>query len=279
MNFLSSLTIPDFMPSLVGILVLLVIWQYHQKQVLAGRIQAVDIFDRSGIRMFIYAAPDSVRICEACRMASGTVYLPSQVAKNESIQLQTQCARAEKCTTVLVPLYGSWLEARGVVERLKANRKKGHIALSPEELRCVINGQWERSISAVTDRLGVHMLEGLAYETINPELAICSYRYVIDQAQEIRHLLLLVPAYMGLIELLAKQGRPEEALQVIEQYESRFPQNQRGRHYPTEQQRRWVSTKKSYLTGKTAAADRSVGLDSGSAGRKTQNSNRRSAAA
>ena len=55
MNMLSTLTFPDFLSHLVGILLLLLVWQYHQMQVLAGRIQAFDIFDRSGIRMFVFA--------------------------------------------------------------------------------------------------------------------------------------------------------------------------------------------------------------------------------
>ncbi|HKC94037.1 MAG TPA: hypothetical protein VKB81_08475 [Nitrospira sp.] len=247
MNMLSTLTFPDFLPHLVGILLLLLVWQYHQMQVLAGRIQAIDIFDRSGIRMFVFATPQHDQICDACRAVSGTVFLPTRVADTEVRPLQTRCTRSGKCTSALVGLYGAWLEARGVLDRLHAQKKQGRLTLSPDELRGLLNGPWERSVSAATDRLGVHMLEGLYYETINPDLAIQRYRYVVDQAREIRHLLLLVPAHLQLVTVLAREKRYEEAIQAIVQFESRFPRNKRARHFPTEAQRGVMSLKKSRL--------------------------------
>ncbi len=44
---------PDVTVYLAAILGLLVVWQYYQMQIMAGRILAIDIFDRSGIRMYI----------------------------------------------------------------------------------------------------------------------------------------------------------------------------------------------------------------------------------
>jgi hypothetical protein len=247
MQMLSALTLPDFLPHLVGILLLLLIWQYHQMQVMAGRIQAFDVFDRSGIRMYVFATPHHDQICDACRAASGTVFLPTRVAEREFSPLETPCTRSGNCTSVLVGLYGAWLEARGVLDRLHAAKKQGQVKLSPDELRGLLNGQWERSVSAATDRLGIHMLEGLCYETINADVAIQSYRYVVDQAREIRHLLLLVPAYLQLVDVLGRTERYEEAIQAIEQFEFRFPRNKRARHFPTEVQRGIMSLKKSRL--------------------------------
>jgi hypothetical protein len=49
---------PDVTGYLVAILGLLVMWQYYQMQILAGRVLAVDLFDRSGTRMYVYVMPD-----------------------------------------------------------------------------------------------------------------------------------------------------------------------------------------------------------------------------
>lgn len=247
MHMLSTLTFPDFLPHLFGILLLLLLWQYYQMQVLVGRIQAFDILDRSGIRMYVFATSQHDQTCEVCRAAIGTVFLPTRVAEAEFNPLETPCTRSGNCTSALVGLYGAWLEARGVFERLHIEKKCGRVKLSPEELRGLLNGQWERSVSAATDRLGVHMLEGMCYETINPDVSIQNYRYVVDQAREIRHLLLLVPAYLRLVEVLARAGRYEEGIQAIEQFEMRFPRNKRARHFPTEAQREVLSLKKSRL--------------------------------
>jgi len=247
MHMLSTLTVPDFLPHLVGILLLFLVWQYHQMQVMAGRIQAFDVLDRSGIRMYVFATPQHDQICDGCRAANGTVFRPTRVAEAGFSPLEIPCTRSGNCTGALVGLYGAWLEARGVLERLLAEKKHGRVKLSLDELRGLLNGQWERCVSAATDRLGVHMLEGMCYETINPDLSIQSYRYVVDQAREIRHLLLLVPAYFRLVEVLGRAARYEEALQTIEQFESRFPRNKRARHFPTEAQRGLMSLKKSRL--------------------------------
>mgnify|MGYP003340115198 FL=1 len=149
---------------------------------------------------------------------------------------------------MLVGLYGGWLEARGVLERVRANfkRRKG-VQLSPEELRAMVNGQWERSISAETDRLGIHIIEAMCYEKVNPQVAVSGYRFVVDQAKEIRHLMLLVPAYLRLTQLLIRSGEAAEALELVERFEARFPTNKRGPHFPSEEQREMMRTKKTQL--------------------------------
>lgn len=244
---LGQLEFPDVTLYLVAILGLLVVWQYYQMQIMAGRILAVDIFDRSGIRMYIYATPDDDHICETCAEANGRVFSPSQVAKKGFSPLDGKCKRPTPCPGVLVGLYGGWLEARGVLERLRANLKKGGIQLSSEELRAMVNGQWERSISAETDRLGVHMIEALSYEKVNQAVSIVGYRYVVEEAKEVRHLMLLVPAYLRLAQLLVRTGDSAKALELIDRFENRFPANKRGPHFPSDEQREVMKTRKIHL--------------------------------
>lgn len=238
---------PDVTLYLVAILSLLVLWQYYQMQIMAGRILAVDIFDRSGIRMYIFATPDDDYICEVCMEAHGRVFSPTQVAKKHFSPLKGKCKRPTPCAGVLVGLYGGWLEARGVLERLRANLRKGGIQLSSEEMRAMVNGQWERSISAETDRLGVHMIEALCYEKINQAVSIVGYRYVVEEAREVRHLMLLVPAYLRLVQLLVRSGESDKALELIDRFDNRFPANKRGPHFPTDEQRGMLQTRKTHL--------------------------------
>lgn len=245
---LQGIEVPDITMYLVAILALLVIWQYYQMQIMAGRILAVDIFDRSGIRMYFFVTADDDHVCEVCSAATGRVFSSSQVAKQSFTPLSGTCKRAVPCASVLVGLYGGWLEARGVLERVRANfkRRKG-VQLSPEELRAMVNGQWERSISAETDRLGIHIIEAMCYEKVNPQVAVSGYRFVVDQAKEIRHLMLLVPAYLRLTQLLIRSGEAAEALELVERFEARFPTNKRGPHFPSEEQREMMRTKKTQL--------------------------------
>ncbi|BFU90022.1 MAG: hypothetical protein NTAFB01_12090 [Nitrospira sp.] len=232
---------------LAAILGLLVVWQYYQMQIMAGRILAIDIFDRSGIRMYIYVTPGDDQICEVCRASNGRFFLPSQVAKKKFSPLTGKCQRPTPCIGVLVGLYGAWLEARGVLEHLRKNAQNGGIQLSTEEVRVLVNGQWERCISADTDRLGIHMIEALSYEKINPEVSIEGYRYVVNEVREVRHLMFLVPTYLRLMQLLLQAGEEAEALETIERFEKRFPTTRRGSHFPSDEQRETMKTKKAQL--------------------------------
>lgn len=239
----------DVMPYLVAVLGLLVIWQYYQMQIMAGRIMAVDIFDRSGIRMYIYLVPDDDTICHVCAGSNGRVFLPSQTAEKGFSPLHGQCQHPTPCPGMLIGLYGAWLEARGVVERVRAQAKKRSVQLSQEELRALVNGQWEMSISAETDRLSVHMIEAACYEKINRAVSITGYRYVVEEVKEVRHLLLLVPAYLRLALLLVRSGENDAALALIERFEARFPSNKRGPHFPTAEQRNVMKMRKAHLLG------------------------------
>ncbi|UVT16802.1 MAG: hypothetical protein H8K04_04410 [Nitrospira sp.] len=238
---------PDITVHLVAILCLLVVWQYYQMQIMAGRILAVDIFDRSGIRMYVYVTPAADHICEVCAKSSGRVFLPSQVAKKHFSPLAGKCKRPTPCLGALVGLYGGWLEARGVLEHLRKNMKKGGIQLSAEEVRALVNGQWERCISAETDRLGVHMIEALSYEKINQDVSVVGYRFVANESKEVRHLMFLVPAYLRLMHLLLEAGDEAEALEVIDRFENRFPPTKHGPHFPSDEQRDMMTTRKSQL--------------------------------
>jgi hypothetical protein len=234
-------------PYLVAVLSLLVIWQYYQMQIMAGRIMAVDIFDRSGIRMYINIVPDDDTICDVCAGSNGRVFLPSQIAEKGFSPLQGKCQRPMPCPGMLIGLYGAWLEARAVVTRARAQAKKSSVQLSREELRALVNGQWEMSISAETDRLGVHMIEAACYEKINRAVSTTGYRYVIDEVKEVRHLLLLVPAYLRLALFLVRSGDIDEVLALIDRFETRFPPNKRGPHFPTTEQRNVMKARKSQL--------------------------------
>ena len=107
LSSLSSIEIIDIFPYLCGVLALLLVWQYYQKMILAGRIQAIDIFDRSGIRMYLFAIPDDDHTCEACREANGSVFLTSTVARKDFTPLRSRCKNSPVCTSVLLGLYGA----------------------------------------------------------------------------------------------------------------------------------------------------------------------------
>jgi hypothetical protein len=78
---------------------------------------------------------------------------------------------------------------------------------------------------------------------VNPDTSITNYRHIIDQAKEVRHLPYVLPSYFRLSELLVRQGRVSEAIQVIEQFESRFKNKKQAPHYPTETQMGMMSIK------------------------------------
>ena len=194
--------------------------------------------------MYLYAVPADENVCEACSEANGLVFFPSQVARKHFRPIEGECRRPTPCTGVAVGLYGGWLEARGILERLRNNRGKEETRLSPEQLRALVNGQWEQNISADTDRVGIKALEALSYEKINPDVSMGCYMYLIDQVKEVRHLMLLVPTYLRLTELLIKAGRYNRVIEIIERFEGRFPPGRRGPHFPSDAQREAMKAKK-----------------------------------
>jgi hypothetical protein len=251
----TSVALPDFLPYLLAIFGLLVLWQYYQLHVMKGRILAIDIFDRSGIRMYLYAVADDSHACEVCRSAHGTVFPPSEVMKSTFSPIKGTCKSSINCIGFLVGLYGAWPEAHLIVGRLRLSRKREPIQLDQDELREVILGPWERSISANTDRLGISVLEAVLGDCANPNPAIDKYRHVVESAKEVRHMPLIVPAYFRIVELLTAQGHIAEALQLTEQFEKRYKGKQSGPSAPTEKQLGLMKIKKSQLknTARTTA--------------------------
>ena len=144
-------------------------------------------------------------------------------------------------------MYGAWLEARGVLEKLRKNSKKGGIQLSAEEVRALVNGQWERCISADTDRISMHALEGWCLGKTDQKTALEGLQYVVERAKEARHLPFVVPASLRMMELLLKAGRDDEARLAIEQFEQRFPSDRQDVEGPSFVQRKTLQEMKSLL--------------------------------
>jgi hypothetical protein len=247
METATDVALPDVLPYLLAIFGLLVLWQYHQIQVMKGRILAIDIFDRSGIRMYLYVVAEDPQTCEVCRSAHGTVFPPSEVMKRQFSPLKGTCKNPGGCIRFLVGLYGAWPEAHRIVERLQSSQKREPIQLNQDELNGLILGPWERSVGANTDRIGIYVLEAVLGDCSNPETAMAKYRYTLENATEVRHIPLIVPVYFRLVELLTRQGRTNEALQLIKQFENRYKGKHSGPYAPTEKQLALMSIKKSRL--------------------------------
>jgi hypothetical protein len=247
METTTSIVLPDFLPYLLAIFGLLVLWQFYQLRVMKGRILAIDIFDRSGIRLYLYVVADNLQACEGCRSAHGTVFPPSEVMKNRFSPIKEACKSSDRCIGFLVGLYGAWPEANRVVERLRSSRKREPIRLDEDELMDMILGPWERSISANTDRLGISLLEAVLGDCASPKTAMDKYYYALEHAKEVRHLPLIVPTYFRLVELLTRQDHTTEALYLIEQFEKRYKEGKLTPYAPTEKQIGLMKTKKSHL--------------------------------
>jgi len=120
--------------SLFGILALLGLWLFHQVQVRTGRILAIDLFDRSVVRLYLYVLPDDRTSCPVCVQAHGRVFLPAVVGKAGFSALDGSCSGAVPCQGLLVGLYGGWAEARQLVNRVHQASKKHPVRLSSEEV-------------------------------------------------------------------------------------------------------------------------------------------------
>ena len=232
---------------LFAILALLGLWRFHQMQVKSGRIQAVDLFDRSVVRFYVYVLPEDRPSCPLCAQAHGRVYLPSVVGKSGFSPLDGPCNAAVSCQGLLVGLYGGWVEARQLVSRLQQASKKYPVRLSNEELFALITGAWSKSISADTDRISMHALEGWGLGKTDQQTALEGLHYVVERAKEARHLPFVVPASLRMMELLLKAGRDDEARLAIEQFEQRFPPDRHDVEGPSFVQRKTLQEMKSLL--------------------------------
>jgi hypothetical protein len=211
-----NLHVPDFIPFALAILGLLLIWKLYTLQVQAGRIQAIDIWDRSGIRMFIHATPCDHMACPACNEAHGLVFLPSLVAQKKFKVMAGPCTNPSGCRCLLVGLYAGWPEAQTVFGRLK--EQSGTFRFAAEELAAFLQDPWQRSVGLSVDRVSVKLLGAFLEEGSDPEAAILGYRYVIEHAEEERDAPFLIPSYFRLSDLLERMARPADALPVVNQF-------------------------------------------------------------
>lgn len=244
---LGELVIPDFTPYLLGILGLLLVWQFYKLQVLAGRIQAVDFWDRSGTRMFFHSTVQDEHACAACQDANGQIFLPSLATKKNFTTLREPCANASGCRCLVIGIYGAWREAQRLVDYLRKRSKQAPLKLTDKVIQELLAGDWEKTISSGADRIAIHMLEAMRMEGSDPEAALFRYKFVISQASSARDLYLVVPAYLRQVELLGKLKRKEEALEVIEGFEKRYEGKKPIPPFPTEAQRGTISLHKSRL--------------------------------
>ena len=217
---MSDLHIPDFIPYVLAILALLLLWEFYDLQVRAGRIHAVDIWDRSGIRMFIYATPLDHMACPACREAHGLAFLPSLVAPKKFKVMSSPCTNPSGCRCLLVGLYGGWPEAQALLGLLKAN--SGKIRLPDEDLSLLLKGRGQRGPGASVDQVSVSLLQALLDEGHDPEAAILGYRFVIEHAQKARDFPFLIPSYFRLSDLLEHVGRAVDALPIVERFLEKY---------------------------------------------------------
>lgn len=232
---------------LAAILGLLGLWLFHYAQVRAGRIQAVDLFDRSVVRIYVYVTTGEGDVCDVCAQVHGRVFLSSRVTQKHFRPIEGACKGKVPCQSCLVGLYGGWLEARELVARIQKLPKKTVVRLTGDDMRNLVKGDWKHSVSAETDRISVNMLEARCEEQRHADLAVEGYRFVTRKAKEERHLPLIVPAYLRLISALIRTGREDEARQVVEEFERRFPPDQSEHSSLSVEHRQALETQKALL--------------------------------
>ncbi|MER3423208.1 MAG: hypothetical protein C4293_08230 [Nitrospiraceae bacterium] len=255
---------PDFLPYLLAILGLLLVWQFHAMQVSAGRIQAVDFWNRSGFRMFLYATPKDGSTCPACVKDNGRVILPIVAAKKKFSALHATCTNPAGCRCLLVGLHGGWPEARRVLERLKTTSQSVGVRLSDEEMVTLLDGYRDENIGASIDRIPVHILEAMRVEESDPELAIFRYRFVIENAKANHELPLVVPSYLRMADLLERIRRTKEALDIISQFERVCSETKMRRYSPSAVQSGAMSLRKTRLMLALKGSPKSIASPSAS---------------
>ena len=249
LHLLSRIDLPDSYPYLLGVLGLFLIWKFHDMQVKAGRIQAKDFWERSGVRLFLRATPADAHACLACRETTRMVFLPSLVTAKKFTPQEQPCMNPAGCRCLMVGFFGGWSEARELLAQLK--QQGGQLRLSDEELQSFLETAKTARAGASADRMSLRMLNAMQAEGKNPETAIEHYRYVLDHAEEDRDLSFMVPACLRLSELLEQGGRAEESLQLVERCLRDYGEKKKGPGAPTEVQRAALKTRHSLLAAKT----------------------------
>ncbi len=248
LNLLNQITLPDTYPYLMGILGLVVIWKFHDMQVKAGRIQAKDFWERSGVRIFLRATPSDAQACTACKETAHFVFLPSLVTSKRFNPQDKPCTNPAGCRCVMVGLYGGWAQALSALAIAKKSGGKGR--LNDAELKALIEKSADARAGASADRISLRMLNALRAEGSQAEAAIEHYRYILSHAEEDRDLALMVPTYLRLSELLEKSGKASEALDLVEQCLREYGEKKKGPDAPTEAQRAALNARKNLLAAK-----------------------------
>ncbi len=245
LNLLNQLDLPDTYPYLMAVLGLVLIWKFHDMQVKAGRIKAKDIFERSGVRMFLRATPNDAQACLACKETLNFVFTPGEVASKKFSPQEKPCTNPAGCRCVTVGLYGGWAEAGRALQQLK--KEGGRIRLSDGELKSLVEGAKDARAGATADRISIRMLQAMRDAGSNPEAATEHFRYIVDRAEEDRDLPFIVPSFLRLSEVLERARQLEEALAVIERCLKDYGEKKKGPDAPTEAQRALLLNRKAYL--------------------------------
>ncbi len=245
---LNQIQLPDTYPYLMAILGLVFIWKFHEMQVKAGRIKAKDIFERSGVRLFLCASPGDAQACLACKETANFVFTPAEVASKKFKAHEKPCTNPAGCRCIMVGLYGGWTEAREAIDKIK--KAGGRIRLSDGDMKKMIEGASQARAGASADRMSLRMLAALQAEGGNPEVAIENYRYIISRAEEDRDLPFMIPSFLRLSELLEKAGKAPESLEVVEQCLRDYGEKKKGPDAPSETQRAALKTRQSLLAAK-----------------------------
>jgi hypothetical protein len=217
-------------------------------QVKAGRIKAKDFWERSGVRIFLRAAPGDAQACMACKETTNFVFLPGLVTSKKFTPQEKPCTNPAGCRCVMIGLYGGWAAAASALATAKKNG--GKTQLSDAELTTLIEKSSEARAGASADRISLRMLNALRAEGSQTGTAIEHYRYILSHAEEDRDLAFMVPAYLRLSELLEKSGKASEALDLVEQCLRDYGEKKKGPDAPTETQRAALNTRKNLLAAK-----------------------------
>lgn len=203
-------------PYLLAVLGLLFIWLFYELQVRAGRIRKKDLWERSGIRLFLRVTPNDGKACLACLEATPMVFLPGVAASKKFAPQEHPCANPHGCRCVMIGLYGGWAEARHAL--MEAHKQGGAWRLSPEAMDSLVMGAQDARSGASADCFSIRMLQAMRDEGGNPEAAVSSYRFIADRAGEERDVSFIAPAYTRIGDLLVRLGRKEEAIAEIDKF-------------------------------------------------------------
>ena len=263
MNILSNIQIPDIIPYFLAILGLLLIWQLHEIQVQAGRIDAMHFWVLSGIRLFLYATPSDSSTCRPCRRAHAQVFFPSYVASKQFKKQMPSCANRTGCRCLLVGIYGAWTEAERARKKLKWNQ--GRIQMTGEQVELLVSDGKNRRAGFSADRIALILLEAMQMERTDQKAAINRYRFVVEEAAAKRDLPFVVPAYLRLSELLEAVKEDQEAHEVVTNFLERYARpkpmkrtlrlGRRERYRPTEAQLAIMSSRRTRLESRIPITD------------------------